>query len=355
MTEASSFFDGTVSFDELNYFDLRGGQTGIFISPAANVSDLGKGFEGQLSIADDKFVPRLKEMAIRMKKKNTKAIVQIFHAGRLSNSKILRGDRPVSPSDVPSPRTPSDIPRELTNSEINQIIEDFGEATRRAILAGFDGVELHGANGYLLQQFFSPHSNVRTDRWGGNFSKRITFVVEVIDKVSEVINEYAKGSFILGYRLSPEEATVPGITIKDTLRLIDIIADKPLDYLHVSQRYVWRTSVDLNNGADPLIFKIKEKLANKIPLIAVGAIATPEQAEEVLNQGIDFVALGREFLIEPQWLNKINNGEEDFIKYDIDEKSIDQLGINPTMWNYITTNPNDDPRNLKKDISLFWR
>lgn len=325
MTEASSFFEGTVSFDELQYFDLRGDQTGIVISPAANVSNSGKGFEGQLSITDDKFIPRLKEMAITMKRENTKAILQIFHAGRLTDSKILRGDRPVSPSNIPSPRKLSEIPKALTNDEIYQIIQDFGEATRRAILAGFDGVELHGANGYLLQQFFSPHSNVRTDHWGGNLSKRMTFIIKAIDKISEVISEYAKVPFILRYRFSPEEVTELGITIKYTLQLIDIIADKPLDYLHVSQRYVWRTSVDLNNGKEPLIFKIKEKLAGRVPLIALGAIAIPEQAEEVLNQGIDFVALGRQFLIEPKWLKKVNNGEEDAIKYDIDEKLIDQL------------------------------
>ena len=183
----------------------------------------GKGFEGELAITDDRYLPGLTKMASAMKQNGTKAILQIFHAGRMSNSKILRGERPVSASSVAAERPNAEVPRELTGDEIDQIITDFGEATRRAIQAGFDGVELHGANTYLLQQFFSPHSNRRTDKWGGDVDGRMSFALAVIKRCHEVIKQYADRPFILGYRLSPEEIETPGIRLADTLHLVDVL------------------------------------------------------------------------------------------------------------------------------------
>lgn len=116
---------------------------------------------------------------------------------------------------------------------------DFGEATRRAIQAGFDGIELHGANTYLLQQFFSPHSNRRTDKWGGSVEKRMTFALEVIKRVHETVEKYANRPFIVGYRISPEEIEEPGIRMADTLQFIDVLAEQPIDYLHVSMGYTY--------------------------------------------------------------------------------------------------------------------
>ncbi|OIM02748.1 NADH-dependent flavin oxidoreductase, partial [Oenococcus oeni] len=234
MTEASSFEEGSITTDELRYFRIHSGGVGMFISPVANVSESGKGFEGQLSITDDRFLPGLTKMASAMKQGGAKAILQIFHAGRMSNSKVLRGTQAVSASAVAAERPNAETPRELTNPEIEQIIDDFGEATRRAIQAGFDGIELHGANTYLLQQFFSPHSNRRTDKWGGNVQKRMTFALEVIKRVHSVVTQYAKEPFIVGYRISPEEIETPGIRLADTMQFIDVLADQPIDYLHIS-------------------------------------------------------------------------------------------------------------------------
>ena len=122
----------------------------------------------------------------------------------------------------------------MTESEIQEIIRAFGESTRRAIEAGYDGIEIHGANGYLVQQFFSPHSNRRDDQWGGSVENRMKFPLAIVDEVQRVVAEHAKGPFIVGYRFSPEEPETPGITMADTLDLVDALADKNLDYLHVS-------------------------------------------------------------------------------------------------------------------------
>ncbi|EFD87351.1 NADH-dependent flavin oxidoreductase [Oenococcus oeni] len=336
MTEASSFEEGSITTDELRYFRIHSGGVGMFISPVANVSESGKGFEGQLSITDDRFLPGLTKMASAMKQGGAKAILQIFHAGRMSNSKVLRGTQAVSASAVAAERPNAETPRELTNPEIEQIIDDFGEATRRAIQAGFDGIELHGANTYLLQQFFSPHSNRRTDKWGGNVQKRMTFALEVIKRVHSVVTQYAKEPFIVGYRISPEEIETPGIRLADTMQFIDVLADQPIDYLHISMGYVWRTSLNDETDTEPIILKIKRQIHNRLPLISVGSVEQPADAEKVLDAGIDFVAIGRELLREPNWIQKVESNDEESIRYTISIQDLDELGITPAMWNFLT-------------------
>lgn len=336
MTEASSFEEGSITTDELRYFRIHSGGVGMFISPVANVSESGKGFEGQLSITDDRFLPGLTKMASAMKQGGAKAILQIFHAGRMSNSKVLRGTQAVSASAVAAERPNAETPRELTNPEIEQIIDDFGEATRRAIQAGFDGIELHGANTYLLQQFFSPHSNRRTDKWGGNVQKRMKFALEVIKRVHSVVTQYAKEPFIVGYRISPEEIETPGIRLADTMQFIDVLADQPIDYLHISMGYVWRTSLNDETDTEPIILKIKRQIHNRLPLISVGSVEQPADAEKVLDAGIDFVAIGRELLREPNWIQKVESNDEESIRYTISIQDLDELGITPAMWNFLT-------------------
>ena len=126
------------------------------------------------------------------------------------------------------------IARELTSIEIDEIITAFGEATRRAIEAGFDGIEIHGANTYLIQQFYSPFTNSRTDKWGGSRENRMRFPLAVLKACQEAIKKYANRPFILGYRFSPEEPSTPGLTMADTFYLVDVLAECGLDYLHVS-------------------------------------------------------------------------------------------------------------------------
>lgn len=336
MTEASAFEEGSITRDELRYFRIHSGGAGLFISPVANVSARGKGFEGELSITDDRFLPGLTQMANAMQQNGTKAILQIFHAGRMSNSHVLRGERTVSASAVAAERPYAETPQELTADEIEQIITDFGEATRRAIEAGFDGIELHGANTYLLQQFFSPHSNRRTDQWGGDVHDRMRFALAVIARCHAVIDQYADRPFILGYRLSPEEIETPGIRLADTLAFIDVLCGQPIDYLHISMGYAWRTSLNDDSDKEPLILKIKRQVAGRLPLIAVGSVEKPADAEKVMAAGIDFVALGRELLRDPKWVQKVETHDEAGIRYTISEQDLDELGITPAMWHFLT-------------------
>ncbi len=130
--------------------------------------------------------------------------MQIHHGGREARARGAKGHEVLAPSQLDFSFLPYPV-REMTHEEIVEIIKDFGRATKRAIDAGFDGVEIHGANHYLIQQFFSAFSNRRQDKWGGSLEKRMTFALEVVKEVKSVIARYAPKDFIIGYRLSPEE------------------------------------------------------------------------------------------------------------------------------------------------------
>lgn len=335
MTEESSLQDGTVSRDELRFFDKRTGGVGMFITPNAYVTEGGKTYEGQLSITDDRYIPGLAKLAQTIKRSGTLAILQVHHGGRMSNSRVLRGKQPVSASAVAAPRKGFETPRALTNDEIESIIEAFGEATRRAIQAGFDGFEIHGANTYLIQQFFSPHSNRRTDKWGGSLENRMQFPLAIIKACQAAIDKYATKPFLLGYRLSPEEIEKPGIRMADTLKLIDALCDQPLDYISISMGNVWRTSLNDPDEKEPTILTIKKRIAGRLPLIAAGSVITPENAEKVMDAGIDFVAIGREYIIEPKWIDKVKDGLEKTIRYKLNRESLDEIGINPSLMDFL--------------------
>ena len=275
-TTMSSFYDGHVTNDEIDFYSARAGGVGMIIGEVANVIPGGKGFEGELSIADDTDIEGLSRLASAMKRNGTKAVLQIFHAGRKSNDSILRGAQPVSASAVKAAfPADSQTPREMTAAEIDDLIVAFGEATRRAIAAGFDGVELHGANTYLLQQFFSPNSNRRTDKWGGDRDARMAFAKAVIASVHGAIDTYADRPFLFGYRISPEEIETPGIRLADSLAFVDMLGDSVVDYLHMSMGSAQRTSLNDKSDHEPIMKKFVAQLAGRKPLIGVGSVETP--------------------------------------------------------------------------------
>lgn len=348
MTEQMSFEDGSVTTDEINYMEQRAGGVGLFITPVAYINKEGKGFEGQLGIDSDNKIAGLRKLAFAIKSRGAKAILQIFSAGRMTNSAILRGLQPVGPSAVAAPRAGAETPRELSLDEVDQLIEDFAEATRRAIEAGFDGVELHGANTYLLQQFFSPHSNRRTDKWGGSMDNRLKFPLAVIEAALKVKEKYATASFIIGYRLSPEEREEPGITLEDTKRLVSELQKTAIDYIHLSLADIWRTSFRDKADKTPIITQLKA-LAGSKPVIGVGDVRTPKQADEVIERGIDLVALGHQLIIEPHWVEKVMTGNEETIRYELHVADLDELGIKPPFFALIRHLPGFDIKGLAED------
>lgn len=335
MTTMASFYNGMITKDELDYYAARSGGPGMVITAVANVSSSGKGFEGELSVADDLMIPGLRQLATTIKKDGAKAILQIFHAGRKSNSKILRGKQSVSASAIAAVYpADSETPKELSHEEIQEIIADFGLATKRAIEAGFDGVELHGANTYLLQQFYSENSNQRNDQWGGSPEKRLAFPLAVLKEVNMAVEKYAKQAFIIGYRISPEEIETPGIRLEDSLEFVQAIKEA-VTYIHLSMGSYQRTS--LNNQADkrPILQQFANVLGHKVPLIGIGSVELPSDAEKVLDGGADLVAIGRELLREPQWVQKVASGDESSIRTTISPVDLDELAIPSVMQVYL--------------------
>lgn len=335
MTTMSSFYNGMVTSDEINYYGLRAGGPGIIITGVANVSENGKGFEGELSVTTDSTIPGLTALAKAIKKDGTKAILQIFHAGRKSTSKVLRGEQPVSASAIAATYpADSEVPRELSHEEILQIITDFGEATRRAIEAGFDGVELHGANTYLLQQFFSENSNQRSDEWGGSQKKRLKFPVAVIDSVKQAVKKHATKPFVIGYRLSPEEIETPGIRLENSLFFVDQIKEK-VDYIHLSMGSYKRTSLNDKKNKATLISQFSTHTKGVVPLIGIGSVEHPDEAEEVLQDGADLIAIGRELIREPKWVQKVAIGDIASIRTKLSPLDMDELAIPSVMQVYL--------------------
>ncbi|MFY0780632.1 NADH-dependent flavin oxidoreductase [Peribacillus simplex] len=339
MTNFSSNPDGTVTDAEITYYERRSSGVGMVITACTYVTANGKGFHGEFGGDQDELIPSLSRLASAIKAKGAKAILQIFHGGREVPPELIPNGDVVSASNIPSEGEGKAVPRPLSEKEIESIILDFGETTRRAIEAGFDGVEIHGANGYLLQQFFSPHSNLREDKWGGSLEKRLNFPLAVVDEVKKAVAEHAKDPFIVGYRFSPEEPETPGITMDDTLSLIDGLATKELDYLHVSLMEFWSKA---RRGAEvdrPRIEIIKERVGDQVPIIGVGSIYTADDAIEALQSGVPLIALGRELIIDPEWVQKVEQGKETEIVTKINKDNQQQLDIPDPLWQAIIHSP----------------
>lgn len=337
MTNFSSNEDGTVSKAELDYYRVRSKGVSMVITACTYVTANGKGFPGEFAGHADDMIESLALLASAIKEEGAKAVLQIFHGGRSCPPELVPNGELVSASNVAQDPLPA--PRPLTEEEIGEIIKAFGLTTKRAIEAGFDGVEIHGANGYLLQQFFSPHTNRREDKWGGSLENRLAFPLAVVREVKHTVEKHAKDPFIVGYRFSPEEPETPGITMTETYGLIDALVNENLDYLHVSVQDFWskpRRGVDASKSR---IEWITERVAGRVPVIGVGSIYTPADALKAFETNISLLALGRELIIDPEWVQKVQAGNEHQIVIEIDKERQEELVIPSPLWNAIISSP----------------
>ena len=212
MATSKSDKNGRIGKDILDYYDEKsqGGYISLIIIEHSFITQQGKASEGQLSVADDSLVEDLKELSNIIHKNGSKTVMQINHAGSAA-SKTVTGYDPVGPSAVANPRL-GNIPNELTKKEIKDIIGEFKDASLRTKEAGFDGVEIHSAHGYLLNQFFSPLTNKRTDEYGGDVLARIKIHLEVIKAVRDAVGD----NFPILLRLGASDYTDGGSTIEDS-------------------------------------------------------------------------------------------------------------------------------------------
>ena len=306
--------DGTCTemFSAYHETKAKGG-FGMIITEDFTVRPRGKGFKHLPGLWNDEQIPGFKEFTKRIHKHDTVLIAQIYHAGRQS-SKMVLGEAPEAPSAIPCPFSP-DMPEELSVEEIKKIITEFGDCARRAEDAGFDGIEVHGAHGYLISQFMSSYTNKRTDEYGGSLQNRIRFAVEIVKDIRSKVSK----DFIVGYRISADEHVTGGRNIGDTLTIVPFLEEAGIDYIHVSAG-VYRSFDDIipsqyrghswNTDAAGEVKKI-----TKLPVISVGRINDPRLAETIIASGkADIVAMGRQSLTDPETPNKAKEGRFDEIR-----------------------------------------
>ena len=335
MTTCTGFYDGTVTSELVEYYRDRAGSIGTIIVECCFIDRMGPAFPGAIAIDSDNKIPGLKKIADAIKSKGSKAVLQIYHGGRMVEPELIGGRTPVAPSALAAPREGATTPKELSGEEVEVMITKFGDAVNRAIKAGFDGVEIHGANTYLIQQFYSPNSNQRTDKWGGDREKRTTFPMEVLEITHKMVDRFADDHFIIGYRFSPEELEVPGIRFDDTMYLLEKLAARGLDYVHFSVGQLLRPSIVDTTDPTPLITKFRamrsETLA-KVPVIGVGGVVNKADAEKALEYGFDLVAVGKACIAYPDWADRIINN--DHLELFIDSNKREELNIPEPLWRF---------------------
>jgi len=252
----------------------------------------------QLGAYDDSLVPGLARLADAVHRLGTPIALQINHAGRRTTS-FDCGRQPVAPSPISLPE--GEVPRELLREEVEGLVERFCQAARRVVEAGFDAVEVHGAHGFLLNQFVSPLSNRRSDEYGGSLENRMRFPLQIIAQIRKRIG----GDFPLFYRLGADDRTQGGLTIEDSKVFAQRLVEAGVDLIDVSGGLCGSRPPDLTGPGYfvPLAKAIKGVV--DVPVVGVGGITTPEFADEVIRRGrADLVAVGRAILADPRWAVK---------------------------------------------------
>nr|WP_300310080.1 flavocytochrome c [Halomonas sp.] len=335
MTTCAGFHDGTVTSDLVEYYRSRAGSIGTVIVECCFIDPKGPAFPGAIAIDSDNKIPGLKRIADAIKSEGSRAILQIYHGGRMVEPELIGGKTPVAPSAIAAPREGATRPLALTAEDVDVMITKFGDAVNRAIKAGFDGVEIHGANTYLIQQFYSPNSNQREDKWGGSRDNRARFPLEVLEITHKMADRFAHESFIIGYRFSPEEIEAPGIRFDDTMYLLERLAARGLDYIHFSVGQLLRSSIVDTGDPTPLITRFCEQRSEtlaKIPVIGVGGVINKEDAESALEHGYDLVAIGKACIAYPDWADRIIN--DDKLELYIDSTQREALHIPEPLWRF---------------------
>ncbi|MEC0184695.1 FAD-dependent oxidoreductase [Paenibacillus peoriae] len=301
--------DGTATERYIAYHEAKAkGGWGLIITEDYGIDEYAKGFRRIPGLWADFQIAGHKELTERVHKQGGKIAAQIYHAGRQTDSSIT-GVQPIAPSPINNP-TSEEVPHELTVYEIKEIVEKFGDTALRAQKAGFDAVEIHGAHGYLINQFMSPFSNKRTDAYGGTIINRTRFAVEIIQNIRAKVGK----EFPLLFRLSGDEFVEGGLTIEDTKVISKIIEEAGVNAIHVSQgvyktmHYVIQPAAVPHGFSTDLAAEIKKVVS--IPVITVGRINDPLIAESVLLSGkADMVAMGRASLADPDLPNKTLAGK----------------------------------------------
>ena len=330
LTNQQSFEDGQLSEEEFRWLTMRAqGQFGLVMTCASHVQEIGKGFSGQLGIFSDDLIDGHKRLTSKIKEYGSLALIQLHHAGMRSPSDII-GQPPVCPSA--NEKTGA---RALSLQEVKQLRDDFVNAAIRAKKSGYDGVEVHGAHGYILSQFISKEINKRTDDYGGSLSNRSRLLFEIIEGIREACGK----NFILGVRLSPEKF---GMELSEIKKLCSQLAEEAkIDFLDISLWDSFKLPEDNHFHELTLLEHFTSLDLKQVKLTVAGKIRNGQEVRRILGAGVDFVTIGRSAILHHDFPVKvIENPDFKSIETPVSKEYLRNEGLSDTFISYMGRWPN---------------
>ena len=336
--------DGKATDQLINFYSkLAQGGVGLIVSGATYVQENGHGLPCQIGISNDDHIPGLKKLVEEIHGHDTRVALQLVHAGRQTTPTAIGGKIPIAPSAIEPDPFFNTSPKEMTEEEISETIDAFGAAAQRSKEAGFDAVQLHAAHGYLLAQFLSPHTNRRTDDWGGNPENRMRFVIEVNNSVREAVGD----DYPVLIKLSVEEGLENGIKLEEASNIAMRLSQIGIDAIEISGGTIVDSVFMMSRGDIPIDMitrtaepstkeqmenffysikdmvkyeeaywlrhaeKIKETIGD-VPLILVGGMKYPQTMTKILEENkADLISLCRSLIKEPGFPNEMVEGRKD--------------------------------------------
>jgi 2,4-dienoyl-CoA reductase-like NADH-dependent reductase (Old Yellow Enzyme family) len=285
---------GEVTEKHLSSYKPRARGMGLVIVEHSYVDFGGRYTATQIGIHNDNLIPRLKKLVEVIHGSGTAAAIQINHSGGKCVESVC-GMQPVGPSSIKYWKEPT---RGLDISEINELVKKFGNSATRAVVAGFDAVEIHAAHGWLLNEFTSPLTNKRTDQYGGSLENRFRFALEVIREVRSRVGD----NFPVLFRLGADDFTPGGLTTAESKKIAPIIVEEGIDVMDISSGIcgIYHPTNRKPGFFVPMAEEIKKVIS--IPVIGVGGITTVDLANSFVSEKkVDLVAIGRALMKDPEW------------------------------------------------------
>jgi 2,4-dienoyl-CoA reductase-like NADH-dependent reductase (Old Yellow Enzyme family) len=325
LTNRQSHEDGTLSDEELRWLTMRAkGQFGVVMTCASHIQEIGKGFPGQLGIWSDAHIDGHTRLTTSIKQEGSLAVIQLHHAGMRSPLDIIK-ESPVCPSENTEFGA-----RELSLSEVEQLRDDFILAALRAQKCGYDGVEIHGAHGYIIAQFLSGEINKRTDQYGGSLANRCRILNEILSGVREQCGR----SFLIGVRLSPEKFGMNLAEVKTICK--NLITDGNIDFLDISLWDCFKIPEGDANHHKTLLDHFTEIAREEVKLTVAGKIRSGKDANAILQANVDFITVGRSGILHHDFPKLvIDNPNFTPTKTPVSATYLAKEGLSPTFIDYM--------------------
>lgn len=327
LTNSQSHADGRLSDEEFHWLTMRAkGQFGLTMTCAAHVQAVGQGFPGQLGIFGDEHLEGHVRLAKAIKDEDSIAVVQLHHAGMRSPKELI-GESPVCPSD--DAETGS---RALSLAEVHQLRDDFIAGAVRSQQAGYDGVEIHGAHGYIVCQFLSPETNQRDDEYGGSLENRQRLLMEI----AAGIRSQCGAEFLLGVRVSPERF---GMQLQEVLNTCQLLIDRDLvDFLDISLWDSFKLPAEEEYQQQSLLDYFAQLRRGQVMLTVAGKIRTAQECQAVIGSDVDFVTIGRAAILHHDFPQKVlQNPEFEPIANPVSRDHLLAEGLSPVFVDYMNS------------------